>query len=66
MILFPRLTDENVDDQLNDIVRYYQKNRPEKHIGCWSLDPPEPKASATNSWSAASRTDGTLAGCGST
>ena len=43
MILFPRLTDENVDDQLNDIVRYYQKNRPEKHIGCWSLDPPEPK-----------------------
>ena len=37
MILFPQLREESADDQLNEIVEYYQDRRPEKHIGCSEL-----------------------------
>ena len=42
MILFPRLTGANADTQLDEIIHFYRKYRPEKLVGCWSLYPPQP------------------------
>jgi len=43
MILFPHLTEENVGEQLDAIVQYYLERCPESLVGCWSLDPPQPR-----------------------
>ncbi len=42
MILFPRLTEANADEQLDAIVAYYRHRPPQKLVGCWSLSPPRP------------------------
>src|SRR5579884_760835 len=42
MILFPRLAEANAGQQLDAIVGYYRERQPEKLVGCWSLDPPQP------------------------
>jgi GNAT superfamily N-acetyltransferase len=41
-VLFPRLTEANVEETLETIVRFYRKRRPEPLIGCWSLVPTRP------------------------
>ena len=43
MISFPQLTEENAGEQLDTIVRYYRERAAEKLIGCWSLEPPQPR-----------------------
>lgn len=41
MIAFPSLDTATADDQLDEMMRWYAV-RPNKGLGCWSLDPPAP------------------------
>jgi len=41
MIAFPLLQEGVADDQLDEMMRWYAV-RPNKGLGCWSLDPPRP------------------------
>lgn len=43
MILFPRLQEDRAGEQIDKIIRYYLERRPEKLVGCWSLDPTRPR-----------------------
>ena len=42
MILFPKLSEDNASEQLDKIMQYYI-SRPPSGVGCWSLDPTQPK-----------------------
>jgi len=41
MIAFPSLDEGSADGRLDEMVAWYA-SRPNKGIGCWSLDPPRP------------------------
>jgi len=41
MIAFPSLDGDSADDRLDEMMAWYA-TRPNKGIGCWSLDPPGP------------------------
>jgi GNAT superfamily N-acetyltransferase len=41
MIAFPSLNEATADEQLDEMMRWYAV-RPNRGLGCWSLDPPRP------------------------
>ncbi|MCL5996459.1 MAG: GNAT family N-acetyltransferase [Chloroflexi bacterium] len=42
MVAFPVLSQDRAGAQLDEIVAYYLRRNPEKLVGCWSLEPPQP------------------------
>jgi GNAT superfamily N-acetyltransferase len=43
MVLFPQLDPRSAGEQLDAIVQFYRRRQPNQLVGCWSLEPPQPR-----------------------